>query len=142
MELFADAINNVPLMCGGIVSFELVRATEFALDALPIPFEAQLKPFVRFLVGTCTATSITLPAWCVVVGWKVIGREAEIAVDDARVGQGIVGIDFDGVAEVLDRLFDALSCVSTPVVAALKVGLVGLRAFGISSGNALLFSAG
>jgi hypothetical protein len=46
MELFADAINNVPLMCRGIIGFEFIRTTQFAFDAFPVPFEAELKPLV------------------------------------------------------------------------------------------------
>ena len=88
-----------------------------------------------------TAVSVTLPAGRVIVRWKVIGGETEIAVYDPGIRQRIVRIDFDGVAEVLNCLFDTFSGVADSVIAAFKVGVVGLRVCGIASRYTLLFSA-
>ena len=69
--------------------------------------------------------------------WQVVGGEAEVAVDDAGVSEGVVGVEFDGVAEVEDRFFNAPAGVFAPVVTRFQVGLVGFGVLGVTSSDAL-----
>src|SRR5688572_28453019 len=138
MNFFAREIGRIPLMGGRVIGLEFVRAAHLSLGPFPIPLESQLYLWV-LTNRSFSCRSLKMSSRAIILWGEVVCGEAEVAVDDGRVGQGVVGVEFDGPAEVADRFFDALARVTAPVITTFQLRLIGLCILRIARSNPLLF---
>ena len=121
-------------MGGWIVSTQIISAFEFSLCVFPVPLEAQFDAGVGFGVGREGLRKIVFRR-------EVVCCEAEVTIDDCRVGEGVVRIEGDGVSEVPDGFFDARSRVLAPVISTFEIRLISFGIFCIPCGNSLFLLA-
>src|SRR5882762_1804506 len=125
----------------GGVRVQLNGSLEFALGPRPVPVEVLTNQRHRDVTFRKSVVEFDAPhrgrlrALPYLWGCDVSrGAHEGVSVREARVGLGVIGIFFDGLAEEINRLLESVLRPLVPVKKTLQVELIGFGVLGVTLG--------
>src|ERR1039458_4255091 len=127
-------VVRVPMMSGGIIRLEIDGSPEFPIAARPVPIDEGLYPAERCVSLGQVVFEVKSHASRLSSLWEglrrrhaSVGAKNQVGIGNPGVSVSIIWVLSHGLKKIFESRLLALSCPLAPVIAALKVKVMGSR---------------